>query len=245
MGTETAIKEQQDTREYLGGNGVKFEPAPVGDQWAFTPADKKTYGLKDNFTPSWPRNSISNPKWKEHDPNRVSDILHQYPGAYILQDEDGNMCHRGDNICVAIPTAMIEDRERQVVENGVKPYIDEIHPSDQGHHAGQFDRRNEERIMEMTRINSERMRADHMVGDGSPTYGMSLTDALRTRTKEQVVAENERYRRGNRSTSLTDEQYEQIMLPQPKQGRGSANAGKFTSIPSNVRSKNHAGAKKG
>lgn len=223
-------------------SGVGYEPKPADDRFGMTEGDKARYGLKEGFKHVLVRDS-DGAIWQDADPGRIEEVLDQYPGSYVMTDENGRAMRKGrDLVGIAVPMALIEAREREH-ERLTKQFESEIDPDGKGSHPGHFDRNDRDAIERMKHENSERMRASGMVGDLSPTAGKDLLDAQAMYTTEQIEAEQARWRRGGRHVEMSDEQLAEIMTYREPR-RQNSSGGTIHSIPNNVRPRNFAGAKK-
>jgi len=163
--------------------------------------------------------NIRNPEhanWKGKE-DRITDLRGTYGDCRRLMTTAGVPYGRIDSIFVVVPRKPKENRQA-VIDSDFTMWAKDLRPSTTNDDSLESRRElgfinpdgdprpmNDDEIMEMNRRRSRQYEEARMIGAASPTQGLTLEQATKLYTAEQVLEEREMYRSmgdGHRETTL-------------------------------------------
>jgi len=193
-----------------GTEVVETPPQPAYDWSSVTPEERKEWGIEDNKAIGW----IRNPKiWEKHEKSdRLREAKREHPGLAPVTDGTGELVTLDDLILVKYP---IEQKEANEAAE-LKAYDDYVY--------GEVEDTKSREKQDLARMARDRHRenvSSGITGEGSPTRGQELRDVYSRKTKEEIFAEEKRFRQGDRQQSFNDDDWGKMLDSQsdrPRQG---------------------------
>jgi flagellar biosynthesis GTPase FlhF len=183
------------------GTEVTERTMPPGfDTFSVLPEERKAFGVQDNETLAWVRNPSHWEKLEHSD--RVREFSHERPGARQVFKDGVDPVTHGDLLLMAYPTVH-KEREEEARTAEYKHYVEHEDPNSKPR-----DREKLERLRESMHRQHER---EGIIGPQSPTQGLSYEQALSKYSKEQIDAEEARFRRGTRQQSFDSEDWAKMV----------------------------------
>lgn len=245
---QATIKEAQDHAAFA--EDVKSDSVPIKtagilararlqsgtDMTTVTDEMRKKYGISDQESHAWKRNAINIPEWQGVAGNQSLDHwLSVMEGRVVTyKDTEGktSTVRNGDWILCTYPKSV--DDEFAVYQNEIQhETLDNI---DHGDYQGNRRHRdNPEDLQDLRNHDAQIMADSGMLGEWKGQDWEKVMHNLGENKCKEIMAEH----RGSKPSSeqMNEERFSEI-------AQNGAKGSSIISIPGNVRSKNHAGARK-
>lgn len=216
---------RQGVRALTSDGAIRERPIEDGpfDEFYISPEQRKEYGIQDHEEPYWARDPDFWMKRGEN-VNRVKQIegpLHRGGmQGRLIQTPEYDTVHlgggtEGDLVLMAIPKSSSEMQQKDIDDSRAE-YESKLRRTEQGY-EGREDTLDRAGLDERMRWESEQNHLSGLIGNGSPTQGMSYPEAVSYYARRgadaqaSVAAKQEMLRNGGYHQDLTQESFSDIM----------------------------------
>lgn len=206
---------------------------PGEDEFSLTPAELKSFGIKDTEDYCWVRDPRM---WEETRiaPGRIREVKEDNPGARVITFKGEHVTCGPDLILVARPRVNVE----QAQARNLQRESERQRRVDRGQMDDDFDPSDRDAMVERRDRNTADNISTGRIGPNSPSSGKGYEEYVRLAglTPQQIEEEKITYCFGH-AVDLTALAAEDKQMQQERDRRRDS-GGKFTSIPQNVRPRN-------
>lgn len=219
---------RQGVTAFTADGSIRERPIEEGpfDEFYISPEQKKEYGIQDHEEPYWARDPEFWMKRGEN-VNRVKQIEGplQRGGMQgrLIKTGEFDTVHlgggtEGDLVLMAIPKSSSEMQQKEIDDSNIE-YQSKLKKTDRGY-EGREDTLDREGLEERMRWEHEQNQRSGLIGDGSPTKGMSYPEAVSYYARRgadaqaDIAAKQEMLRNGGYHQEMTQEHFSAVMSGQ-------------------------------